>query len=70
MEHFLYDAHTIPNIYTHFFKSLYDSLRGFHFIAPFFKGSKRGSILDPPLQDTLNSNIALEVKVYPILGNT
>ena len=28
MEHFLYDAHTIPNVYTHFFKPLYDSLRG------------------------------------------
>ena len=26
MEHFLYDTHT--NIYTHFFKPLYDSLGG------------------------------------------
>ena len=28
MEHFLYDTHTIRNTYTHFFKPLYDSLRG------------------------------------------
>ena len=48
MEHFLYNAHTIPNIYTHFFKPLYDSLRGFHFVTPFFKGSKRGVHFRPP----------------------
>ena len=48
MEHFLYDTHTIPNIYTHFFKPLYDSLRGFHFVTLFFKGSERGVHFRPP----------------------
>ena len=49
MEHFLYDAHTIPNIYTHFFKPLYDSLRGSISLPPFLKDPNGGSILDPPL---------------------
>ena len=47
MERFLCDTHTKPNVYTHFFKPLYDSLRGFHFVTPFLKDPKGGSILDP-----------------------
>ena len=42
MKHFLYDTHTIPNIYTHLFKPLYDSLRGSISFHSFSKDPKGG----------------------------